>query len=63
MHNLNIIVFALYEIIVVLTIIHVVMDNRQPAKTMAWGLVILATGIHVHVIDHHVVAATQRDIV
>ena len=25
---------------VVLTIIHVVMDNRQPAKTMAWGLVI-----------------------
>lgn len=40
MHNLNIIVFALYEIIVVLTIIHVVMDNRQPAKTMAWGLVI-----------------------
>ena len=40
MHGLNIIVFALYEIIVVLTIIHVVMDNRQPAKTMAWGLVI-----------------------
>lgn len=25
---------------VILTIIHVVMDNRQPAKTMAWALVI-----------------------
>ena len=31
---------ALYEIIVVITIIHVLMDNRQPAKTMAWALVI-----------------------
>ena len=30
---------------------------------IALHLVILAAGIHVHVIDHHVVAATQRDIV
>lgn len=30
----------MYEIIVILTIIHVLMDNRQPAKTMAWALVI-----------------------
>ena len=30
----------LYQVIAVLTIIHVVMDNRQPAKTMAWALVI-----------------------
>ena len=27
--------------VVALTVIHVVMDNRQPAKTMAWALVIL----------------------
>ena len=32
--------FSIYQIIVILTIIHVVMDNRQPAKTMAWALVI-----------------------
>lgn len=34
------ILFAIYQVIVILTIIHVVMDNRQPAKTMAWALVI-----------------------
>lgn len=28
------------QIFVILTIIHVVMDNRHPAKTMAWALVI-----------------------
>lgn len=33
-------VFIAYQIIAILTIIHVVMDNRQPAKTMAWALVI-----------------------
>ncbi|MBE6260613.1 MAG: cardiolipin synthase [Prevotella sp.] len=27
--------------VIALTVIHVVMDNRQPAKTMAWALVIL----------------------
>ena len=27
--------------VIALTIIHVVMDNRQPAKTMAWALVVL----------------------
>ena len=26
--------------VIALTVIHVVMDNRQPAKTMAWALVI-----------------------
>lgn len=36
----KVILFAIYQIIVILTIIHVVMDNRQPAKTMAWALVI-----------------------
>ena len=36
----KIILFSIYQIIVILTIIHVVMDNRQPAKTMAWALVI-----------------------
>ena len=40
MHELHIILIAIYYIIVVLTVIHVVMDNRQPAKTMAWALVI-----------------------
>ena len=36
----NVILFSVYHIIVILAIIHVVMDNRQPAKTMAWALVI-----------------------
>ena len=36
----NVILFAVYQVIVILAIIHVVMDNRQPAKTMAWALVI-----------------------
>ena len=36
----KIILLTVYQIVVILTIIHVVMDNRQPAKTMAWGLVI-----------------------
>ncbi|MBQ9205049.1 MAG: PLDc N-terminal domain-containing protein, partial [Prevotella sp.] len=27
-------------ILIALAVIHVVMDNRQPAKTMAWALVI-----------------------
>ena len=40
MHELNLILAIIYYIIVVLTVIHVVMDNRQPAKTMAWTLVI-----------------------
>ena len=40
MHELNIILIAIYYVIVVLTVVHVVMDNRQPAKTMAWALVI-----------------------
>ena len=40
MHGLNLILFILYQLIVILTVIHVVMDNRQPAKTMAWILVI-----------------------
>ena len=40
MHGLYIIGVALYWIIATIAIIHVVMDNRQPAKTMAWALVI-----------------------
>lgn len=40
MHALNLILAALYYVIAVLTVVHVVMDNRQPAKTMAWALVI-----------------------
>ena len=40
MHELNIILAIIYYIIVVMTVINVVMDNRQPAKTMAWTLVI-----------------------
>ena len=33
-------ILVIYQVIVISTIIHVVMDNRQPAKTMAWGMVI-----------------------
>lgn len=36
----KVILFGVYQVIVILTIIHVVLDNRQPAKTMAWVLVI-----------------------
>ena len=34
------IIFVIYQIIVILAVIHVILDNRQPAKTMAWALVI-----------------------
>ena len=34
------IIFVIYQIIAIMAVIHVVMDNRQPAKTMAWALVI-----------------------
>lgn len=35
-----IVVFLIYQMVAIGAIIHVVMDNRQPAKTMAWALVI-----------------------
>ena len=41
MHALYIIGVIISWIVIAITIIHVVMDNRQPAKTMAWALVIL----------------------
>ena len=34
------IIFLLYQVVVIATIIHVLMDNRQQAKTVAWALVI-----------------------
>ena len=34
------VLFLIYQVIVIATIIHVVMDNRQPSKTMAWAMVI-----------------------
>ena len=40
MMSWNVILFSVYQVIVILAIIHVIMDNRQPAKTMAWALVI-----------------------
>ena len=33
-------VILAYTIIVVAAMLHVLMDNRQPAKTMAWVLVL-----------------------
>ena len=39
MNWLNILLIV-YYVLVVVAIVHVVMDNRQPAKTMAWALVI-----------------------
>ncbi len=41
MHELYIIGVTLYWIVAVITVVQVVMENRQPAKTMAWALVIL----------------------
>ena len=34
------IIYIIYKIIVILAVIHVILDNRQPAKTMAWTMVI-----------------------
>ena len=39
MHWLNGI-FIIWQVIAIVAVIHVIMDNRQPAKTMAWALVI-----------------------
>lgn len=39
-NSLNLILVVLYYIVAAIAVIHVVMDNRQPAKTMAWALVI-----------------------
>lgn len=33
-------IFLLNQVIVITAVIHVIMDNRQPVKTMAWALVI-----------------------
>ena len=41
MHYIYITGVILSWIIIALTVIHVIMDNRQPAKTMAWALIIL----------------------
>jgi len=32
--------FIIYQVIAIAVVIHVIMDNRQPVKTMAWALVI-----------------------
>ena len=41
MDMLYLIVMALTWVLIAVTVCHVVMDNRQPAKTMAWALIIL----------------------
>jgi cardiolipin synthase len=33
-------IFLIYQVIAVSAVIHVIMDNRQPAKTMVWALLI-----------------------
>ena len=33
-------IFLIWQVIAILAVVHVIMDNRQPAKTMAWALVI-----------------------
>jgi len=33
-------IFLVYQVIAILAVIHVIMDNRQPAKTLAWALFI-----------------------
>ena len=38
--NWNVIFVVISQLIAILAIIHVVLDNRQPAKTLAWALVI-----------------------
>ncbi len=41
MNGLYIISVTISWVIIALTVVHVIMDNRQPAKTMAWALVII----------------------
>ncbi len=41
MEELYLIGVILSWVVIALTVIHVIMDNRQPAKTMAWALVII----------------------
>jgi len=38
--NIQLLIALLYQVVAIVVVIHVVMDNRQPAKTMAWALVI-----------------------
>ena len=38
--SLTNLIFFLYQMAAILAVIHVVMDNRQPAKTLAWALFI-----------------------
>ena len=40
MPELSTIGIIFYELVVIATIVHVLMDNRQPDRTMAWALVI-----------------------
>lgn len=40
MGGLHLTGIIIHEIIVIIAVVHVLMDNRQPAKTMAWALVI-----------------------
>lgn len=40
LHDIYIALTILNEIVVIVAVLHVLMDNRQPAKTMAWALVI-----------------------
>ena len=61
MHGLYIAIVVVYEIIVTVTIIHVLMDNRQPAKTMAWALVIFFVPIVGMVLYAFFGVNTRRD--
>lgn len=40
MDTLNIVILIAYELLKIVAIVHVLMDNRQPVKTMAWVMVI-----------------------
>ena len=37
MHGLNLIIFILYQLIVILTVVHVVMDNRHRLLSLLRG--------------------------
>ena len=40
MIELSTVGLVLYELLVVAAIVHVLMDNRQPDRTIAWALII-----------------------
>ncbi len=53
------IIFLIYQLLAVVVVVHVLMGNRQPAKTMAWALVIFFVPV-VGVIAYFILGVNTR---